>query len=67
MNLLPLPALDGGRLLFVIIEFLRGGKRIAPEKEGMVHVAGMVLLLGLMFFVAFGDVSRLFNGSSILP
>lgn len=67
MNLLPLPALDGGRLLFVIIELLRGGKRIAPEKEGMVHLAGMVLLLGVMFFVAFGDVSRLFNGSSILP
>ena len=67
MNLLPLPALDGGRLLFVIIEMLRGGKRIAPEKEGMVHLAGMVILLGLMFFVAFGDVSRLFNGSSILP
>ncbi len=67
MNLLPLPALDGGRLLFVIIEFLRGGKRIAPEKEGMVHLAGMVLLLGLMFVVAFGDVSRLFDGTSILP
>lgn len=67
MNLLPLPALDGGRLLFVIIEFLRGGKRIAPEKEGMVHLAGMVILLGLMFFIAFGDVSRIFNGTSILP
>jgi len=67
MNLLPLPALDGGRLLFVLIEILRGGKKIAPEKEGMVHLTGMVILLGLMFFVAFGDVSRLFDGSSIIP
>jgi regulator of sigma E protease len=67
LNLLPIPALDGGRLLFVIIEILRGGKRISPEKEGMVHLAGMVILLGLMFFVAFGDVSRLIDGRSMMP
>ncbi|HEV2072787.1 MAG TPA: RIP metalloprotease RseP [Thermomicrobiales bacterium] len=67
LNLLPLPALDGGRLLFVLIEIARGGKRIAPEKEGLVHLAGMVLLLGLMFFIAFGDVTRIMDGESILP
>lgn len=67
LNLLPLPALDGGRLMFVIVEILRGGKKIAPEKEGMVHLAGMVILLGLMFFIAFGDVQRLFSGTSLLP
>jgi regulator of sigma E protease len=67
LNLLPIPALDGGRLLFVIIEILRGGKRISPEKEGMVHLAGMVILLALMFLVAFGDVSRLLDGRSMLP
>jgi regulator of sigma E protease len=67
LNLLPLPALDGGRLLFVLIEVLRGGRRISPEKEGMVHLAGMLVLLGLMFFVAFGDVSRLVDGRSIFP
>jgi regulator of sigma E protease len=66
-NLLPIPALDGGRLLFVIIEILRGGKRIAPEKEGVVHLVGMMLLLALMFFIAFGDVSRLLSGDSIIP
>ena len=67
LNLLPLPALDGGRLLFVLIEVLRGGRRISPEKEGLVHLAGMVVLLGLMFFVAYGDVSRLMDGRSIFP
>lgn len=67
INLFPLPALDGGRLLFVLIEVLRGGKRIAPEKEGLVHLAGMVLLLGLMFLVMFGDVSRLIDGEALLP
>lgn len=67
LNLLPLPALDGGRLVFVVLEILRGGKRIAPEKEGLVHFAGLLLLLGLMFVIAFGDVSRLIDGESILP
>lgn len=65
LNLMPLPALDGGRLLFVLIEVLRGGRRISPEKEGLVHLAGMLVLLGVMFFVAFGDVSRLLDGRSI--
>jgi regulator of sigma E protease len=67
LNLLPLPALDGGRLLFVLIEVLRGGRRVSPEKEGLVHLAGMVVLLGLMFFVAYGDVSRIVDGRSIIP
>lgn len=67
LNLLPLPALDGGRLFFVIIEILRGGRRIAPEKEGVVHLVGLVLLLGLMFFIAVLDVNRLFDNRSFLP
>jgi regulator of sigma E protease len=67
INLLPLPALDGGRLLFILIELLRGGRRIAPEKEGMVHFAGMVVLLALMAIITFFDVSRLFQGVRLLP
>lgn len=67
LNLLPLPALDGGRLVFVLVEVLRGGKRVPPEKEGLIHLAGLALLLMLMFFVAFNDVSRLVDGESILP
>lgn len=59
MNLLPLPALDGGRLVFLILEAIRG-KRVAPDKEGWVHAAGMVLLLALMVFVLFNDVKKLF-------
>lgn len=66
-NLLPIPALDGGRLVFVIIEILRGGKRVPPEKEGAVHMIGMLLLLGLVFYIAFGDISRLMSGDSIFP
>lgn len=59
MNLLPIPALDGGRLVFLIIEAIRG-KRIPPEKEGVVHLIGMVLLLALMAFVMFQDFVRIF-------
>ena len=59
MNLLPIPALDGGRIVFLIAELIRG-KRVPPEKEGYVHLAGMVFLLGLMAFVMFNDVRRIF-------
>lgn len=59
MNLLPIPALDGGRLLFLVIELLRG-KPIDSEKEGMIHMAGMMFLMALMVMVLFNDIRRLF-------
>jgi regulator of sigma E protease len=54
-NLLPLPALDGGRILFVLIEAVRG-RRIDPAKEGLVHLIGMALLLGLMLLVTIQEL-----------
>jgi len=60
MNLLPLPALDGGRLLFIIIEAIRR-KPIDKDKEGYVHFAGFVLLMLLMVVVMFNDITRIFN------
>lgn len=59
MNLLPIPALDGGRLVFLILELLRG-KPIDQQKEGMVHLAGMMLLMTLMVLVLFNDIRSLF-------
>ena len=59
MNLLPIPALDGGRLLFLIIEVIRG-KRVNPDKEGVVHFIGLILLLALMVLVLFNDIRNLF-------
>lgn len=59
MNLLPIPALDGGRLVFLFVEAIRG-KRIPPEKEGVVHLAGLIALFGLMIFVMFNDLQRIF-------
>ena len=61
MNLLPIPALDGGRLLFLIVEAIRR-KPIPPEKEGMVHAVGMVLLLGLFVVLTYHDIVRLVTG-----
>ncbi|MFR3250281.1 MAG: RIP metalloprotease RseP [Eisenbergiella sp.] len=58
MNLLPVPALDGGRLVFLLIEVIRG-KPVSPEKEGMIHFAGYVMLLIVMVFVLFNDIQRL--------
>lgn len=58
LNLLPLPALDGGRLVFLLIEVVRG-KPIPPEKEGMVHLAGFAVLIGLMVFIMYNDIVKL--------
>ena len=58
-NLLPLPALDGGRLVFLLIEAVRG-KPVNREAEGMVHFAGLLLLMGLLVFVTFKDIRGLF-------
>lgn len=58
MNLLPIPALDGGRLVFLIIELLRG-KPIDQEKEGLVHMIGLLCLMVLMVFIMFNDIQRL--------
>ena len=60
VNLLPLPALDGGRVIFVLLEWIRGGRRIAPEKEGLVHAMGMVFLLAFMIVVTYLDYLRYF-------
>ena len=59
MNLLPIPALDGGRFVFLVIEAVRK-KKIPSEKEGMIHMAGLVLLLGLMVLIMINDIRNIF-------
>ncbi len=65
INLLPLPMLDGGRMFFVVIEVLRGGRRIAPEREALVHMVGFVMFIGLALVVTFFDISRIAAGESV--
>ncbi|HUF53423.1 MAG TPA: RIP metalloprotease RseP [Dehalococcoidia bacterium] len=65
INLLPLPMLDGGRITFVLIEIARRGKRIAPEKEAIVHLVGLVLILTMAVVITYFDVARLIAGDSL--
>ena len=60
LNLLPIPALDGGRLVFLLIEVIRG-KPVPPEKEGLVHFIGLVFFMILMAVVFFNDLRNIFN------
>ena len=56
INILPFPALDGGRILLILIELLRGGKRLKPEREGIINFIGMAILLTLMVIITVNDV-----------
>jgi regulator of sigma E protease len=58
-NALPIPMLDGGRMAIVFVEILRGGKRIAPEKEALIHLTGFALLMASVLVVTFFDIQRL--------
>ena len=66
-NILPIPALDGGRLVFVVLEWVRRGKRIPPEKEGLVHVIGFVGLMTMLAALTYNDIIRIIEGYSFLP
>ncbi len=64
INILPFPMLDGGRIVFVVIEWLRRGKRISQEKENLVHLIGLVVLVGGIAAITVNDVSRIIEGVS---
>ncbi len=67
VNLLPLPALDGGRIVFVLIEMAGRGRRVSPRTEGMIHLIGFFLLIAFILFVTFQDIERILSGESLLP
>ena len=66
LNILPIPMLDGGRLVFVILEWVRRGKRVPPEREGLVHLIGFVLLISVFLVISVSDINRLIQGGSLL-
>jgi len=65
-NLFPLPALDGGRIAFVVLEWLRRGKRVSAKTEGLVHMIGFALLMVLIVFVTYKDILRIILGQNVL-
>lgn len=66
LNILPLPMVDGGRLFFIFIEFIRGGKRVDPQKEALVHLAGFCAMIALFLVITYFDLVRWIGGDSLL-
>ncbi|MDP2916851.1 MAG: RIP metalloprotease RseP [Dehalococcoidia bacterium] len=67
VNIFPLPALDGGRIAFVVIEVLRGGRRVSPKTEGLVHMIGFALLMALVILVTYRDIINIVTSGSAVP
>ena len=67
INMFPLPALDGGRIVFVLLEWVRRGKRISPKKEGLVHLIGFLMLMGAILAITYQDIVRIVSGESLIP
>jgi regulator of sigma E protease len=65
-NLFPLPALDGGRIAFVVLEWMRRGKRVSAKIEGMIHGIGFALLLAVLILITYQDVLRIIHGETLL-
>lgn len=66
LNLLPIPALDGSHIIFALVEWIRGGKKVPPEKEALVHAIGFTALMGLMLLITVNDVINAFRGTPVL-
>ena len=62
INIFPLPALDGGRIAFVLLEWVRGGKRISVKAESKVHLIGFILLMAFFLAVTYNDIIRIISG-----
>jgi regulator of sigma E protease len=67
INIFPFPGLDGGRLIFVFLEWIRRGKRISPKREGLVHLIGFAILMLLIIVVSYYDIAHIVQGESIIP
>jgi regulator of sigma E protease len=65
--MLPFPGLDGGRLIFVALEWVRRGKRISPKREGLVHLIGFAVLMLLIIVISYFDITHIIQGDNILP
>jgi regulator of sigma E protease len=66
VNLLPIPALDGSHIMFSLIEVVRRGKKIPPEREALVHAIGFMALMGLMLIITVADVANWISGAPVL-
>jgi len=65
LNIFPIPAMDGGRIVFVLVEWIRRGKRVSPKIEGMVHSIGFILLILVFLVISYHDIARIISGGSL--
>lgn len=66
-QILPFPALDGGRILFVLLELIRRGKRVSVKTEELIHLIGFVTLIAAMVAITYQDILRIITGESLIP
>ncbi len=67
INIFPLPALDGGRIIFVLLEWVRRGKRVSPRIEGIIHTVGFFALVAAMLAITYQDIIRIITGGKLIP
>ncbi len=67
INIFPLPALDGGRIVFVLLEWVRRGRRIPAKTEGLIHYIGFAMLMAGILLITYQDIIRIISGGSLLP
>jgi len=67
INIFPLPALDGGRIAFVLLEWVRRGKRVSPKTEGLVHFIGFTALLVAIMVITYRDILHIISGGTLIP
>ena len=67
INMFPIPAMDGGRIAFVFLEWVRRGKRVLPKTEGLVHTIGFFLLMAAFLAITYQDILRIISGESLIP
>ena len=67
INIFPLPALDGGRIVFVLLEWVRRGRRVPPKIEGLIHLIGFSMLMAGILLITYQDIIRIISGESLIP
>ncbi|MDO8716298.1 MAG: site-2 protease family protein, partial [Dehalococcoidales bacterium] len=67
INIFPMPGLDGGRIAFVLLEWVRRGTRISAKREGLVHFIGLAMLMAFFLIITYQDIIRILSGESLIP
>ena len=67
INIFPIPPFDGGKIVFVLLEWVRRGKRVSPRTERLIHTIGFILLIAAILAITYNDIMRFISGESLIP